>query len=403
MRCLPERSEMPFAVGNNLNNHSTRKESAIMYPKFVLSIITILLFLLAGCEHSKELMPTQEDVSNYASVQRPADKHGAIARPFPMNLKKDASANQLASNNALGDPWRYPAEEKSWIIMASDTAYYRDVLAGVETYISNAADGETWYADAILPDGSTIKWENLTFRSSNGDQQNCFISPWWVICGSPNIVIRWYANVQCRPTGNWTMNFYNNGVKFATKSFYVKPQIPPGKVPSGDVYNQKRYPSISYDSICVGPINKDGKKTSVPCDKIYTTPWYISGKGCYLTAAAMVLTYHGVGVDPPTLNTWLSNNNGYRLYGDVNPDKVAEYATKVHRKNISYYSRSRIEVRDDIALEKLICTYGPQLIGVNIKSNGQPGHWVAATGRDVAKTTFLINDPTGGAITVFSA
>ena len=61
--------------------------------------------------------------------------------------------------------------------MAPDTAYYRDVLAGAETYISNATDGETWYADAILPDGSTIIWDNLTFRSSNGDQQNCFISP----------------------------------------------------------------------------------------------------------------------------------------------------------------------------------------------------------------------------------
>lgn len=389
-------TEMPFAVDNNSNYHSTRKESTIMYPKFVLSIITILLFLLTGCEHSKELMPSQVDESTYSSVHQPTYKHGAIARPFPMNLKKDASANQLASNNALGDPWRYPAEEKSWIIMASDTAYYRDVLAGVETYISNATDGETWYADAILPDGSTIKWDNLTFRSSNGDQQNCFISPWWVICGSPNIVIRWYTDVQCRPTGNWTMNFYNNGVKFATKSFYVKPQIAPGKVPSGATYNQGSYATIRYDSICQGPVVA-GRKKSVPCIPPYTIPWTIKDRGCYLTAAAMVLTYHGVDVNPLTLNTWLSNNNGYGEYGDVDPDKVAEYATEVRRKNISF--RSRIKVRDDMVLEKYVCSYGPQLIGVKIKSNGEPGHWLAATGRDVAKTTFLINDPSGGVTT----
>ena len=77
------------------------------------------------------------------------------------------------------------------------------------------------------------------------------------------------------------MNFYNNGVKFATKSFYVKPQIPPDKVPSGATYNQGSYPSISYNSICEGPINKDGKKTSVPCVAPYTVPWMIKARSAF--------------------------------------------------------------------------------------------------------------------------
>ena len=365
-----------------------------MNRRFAFAGVLVLLLWLAGCEQVKEPMPVQEQGPPYPSAQQLEADHGAIARPFPKSLQKSESVNLLASNNSLGDLWRFPAEEKRWIIMAPDTAYYRDVLAGAETYISNATDGETWHADAILPDGSTIRWGQLTFRSSYSGHENCFVSPWWVECYTRDIAILWYTNVQCRPTGKWTMNFYNNGVKFATTSFYLKPQIAAGKVPSGATYNQGgTFSTVHYDSICKGP-EVGGQKSDVPCIAPFTDPWTIKDKGCYLTAAAIILTYHGVTVDPRSLNTWLSTNKGYNLFGAVDPSKVAQFAREVSGKDFSF--QGRIEVRDDAALENRLCTYGPQIIGVKLNRKNKPGHWVTATGRDIAKTTFLINDPDGG-------
>ena len=75
----------------------------------------------------------------------------------------------------------------------------------------------------------------------------------------------------------------------------------------------------------------------------------------------MVLTYHGVSVDPPTLNTWLKNYKddegkftGFSKSGGVNGYAVAEYAISCG-VNITY---DRDATGD---LERMICGFGPSL------------------------------------------
>jgi hypothetical protein len=61
------------------------------------------------------------------------------------------------------------------------------VVVGGETFISGAADGETWTASAVLPNGQTLNWGAITFYTDYNGQQNCFVSPSWVICGGTSL------------------------------------------------------------------------------------------------------------------------------------------------------------------------------------------------------------------------
>lgn len=47
--------------------------------------------------------------------------------------------------------YRYPAEEKTWMAMEADSAYFRDAFVSGDEAISGATDGQTWYAKAIGP------------------------------------------------------------------------------------------------------------------------------------------------------------------------------------------------------------------------------------------------------------
>jgi hypothetical protein len=279
---------------------------------------------------------------------------------------------------------RYPAETQSWVSMINSTAYFRDVLVGGNTYIGGALDGDTWHATAITPDGLLLSWGTIRFYSSYNGNQNCFVSSSWVVCNTTSIYVTWYTNSQCRATGDWEMNFYNNGNVFYSGQFTVLPEIPPDRVPQPS--NQGSY-SDAYDSIC----HTGTQKNVYPCDGSPNEfHWTIANKGCALTSATMVLDYHGVNVDPPTLNTWLINNQGYNLMGDIYWRAVSRYASSVG---------STVSFRGTQGnLENSICYYGPQIIGV--KGNC---HWVLSTGRDSARTTYNINDPNGGVQTTLAA
>ncbi len=301
-----------------------------------------------------------------------------------------ANSFSIMSSSTLGGLWRYPSEERYWLQMTNATAYFRDVLAGAETHISGAADGETWTADGLLPGGSTINWPAITFYSSYQEQSNCFVSPYWTICGTTSVTVLWYATVQCQPTGLWTMNFYNNSNYLFSTQFMLLPQIYPGKVP---LYNQGAY-TDAYDSICY--VIQNSKKVPVPCSTQGAIPYTIKQKGCALTSAAMVLSYHGVNVEPSTLNTWLinyidgkGNPRGYDSSGNIYWNAISAYAHSVG-KTVNFLGTGG-------NLENSICTYGPQIVSVNSKS-----HWVTPTGRDADKTTYLINDPNGGVATTLA-
>jgi len=292
---------------------------------------------------------------------------------------------EILSGNFFSDWWRYPAEEQNWLVMPAATAYNRDVLVGGETYISGAADGETWSANATRPDGTTITWGNITFHSDYNGQQNCFVSSSWIICGYTDLYVLWYTNSQCLQTGTWTMRFFNNGAQFHEGTFKVLPQIPPGKVPSGPTYNQLAYLD-HYDNQCKLATNP---KKCVTCDAVNTTPCTIKTLGCWLTGACMILGYHGVTVTPAALNTWLKGQSDGYQGSRVNGWAVARYARQY--KQIFYVGSAATST-----LENRLCSRGPQLAHVRKIGRTDYHHFVTVTGQNEAKTTHLINDPAGG-------
>ncbi len=333
------------------------------------SLLGAGLVLLLGCVCFPSATFAQTASGGPSIAYRiPADRSGALASP---------------AFNSFDAWYRYPAEEQYWLQMTSATAYIRDVLAGGQTYISGAADGESWSADEITPDGNTLTWGAVRFYSSYNGYQDCFVSPSWYICGGNSLYVLWYSNAQCQTSGTYTMNFYANDSRFYTGDFKLLPQIPPNKVPR---YNQGAYLN-DYDSIC----HATGQDVVFHCDgRVDEVPYTIKRKGCAMSSEAMILGYFGVSVDPATLNTWMINNHGYDLTGGVYWDVVARYA-KLQGKTVAYLGASG-------DLDQSICRYGPQIINVH---NG--GHWVTATGQDEQQTTHLVNDPDGGVATTLAA
>jgi hypothetical protein len=309
----------------------------------------------------------------------------------------------FGSTNTFRDLFRYDVQfvgsevRGAWVAMSNAEAYYRDPFVAGETIARDATDGETWEAVLRKADGTAIRWDPIRFYASYNGRSNCFVSPVWTECGTTVQWVQWYARSQCQAPGPWRWEFLNNGQIFYAAQFTVLPQIPPGRVP---LYDQSDYgnpndPEHAYDGIC-----RTGTRRNVyRCDgRPGEVRWTIRGKGCYLTDAAMILSYHGVSVDPVTLNRWLIENRGYDPGGEVRPHSIVRYA-RSRGGTVRFPARvpdpqhvwSGLE-----EAERYICTYGPQMLGVRPDSTGRPGHWVTATGRDAARTTYLINDPAGG-------
>jgi hypothetical protein len=154
-----------------------------------------------------------------------------------------------------------------------------------------AEDGETWNVEFELLDSTSIFGSPIEFHESCNNQENCFVSSGFISCGSRSILIMWYVvcgmwyvvcgmwyvGVQGEHSGNRDIRFINNKTVYETKRFYLKPQIPPGKVPAGSAFNQGTYSTTSYDNICEGP-TVNGRPSSVPCDTTYTNPLQFSPK-----------------------------------------------------------------------------------------------------------------------------
>ncbi|KWT78418.1 C39 family peptidase [Candidatus Magnetominusculus xianensis] len=297
--------------------------------------------------------------------------------------------------------WRYPAEEKQYVVMTDSTAYFRDVLVEARTHVAGATDGDTWTASITRADGSTFDWNAVTFYSNYNGKSNCFVYPGLnEVCNITSTKIYWSINTQCRQNGNYQMSFYynknTNPAPVATTQFTLLPQIKDGKVPA---YNQAAYLD-AYDHICHHP---DNNSLTIPCSTPGAVPYTIKRKGCFLTSAAMILSYHGVTVDPPTLNTWLKNykksdnitSAGFDRKGNVQTTAVIAYAAE-KGVNMAYdLSEPTTGWSGYSSLDRYLCTYGPHII----KPSGNPGHWVTATGRNSERTTVKIIDPSGGVAT----
>ncbi len=302
---------------------------------------------------------------------------------------------------------RFPAEERQWVIMKNDTAYYRDKAVGGRIFINGATDGDTWSAIATRADGqATISWGDpaLRYYDEYNGQQMCFVTSQWVQCGGKLMFMEFTWDSQCDdtcvPNAPWTMRFIHNGFAFREGQFTVLPEINPEKLLP--LHSQLTYNTADdyYDNVCRP--NKAECVKDHSCDKPCTglpeadeVPQTIAVEGCYLTAATQILNYHGVSVTPRELNDYLKGKlNGYSASdGAVNPYAVADYA-KSQNVGLTYIGRVEKNQYTDKELEAVICLYGPQMVGVR---NDQ--HWVIATGRDANKTTWKIVNPGGGVAT----
>ncbi|MBI3477594.1 MAG: hypothetical protein HY010_17825 [Acidobacteria bacterium] len=183
-----------------------------------------------------------------------------------------------------------------WVAMESAHAYYRDPFVSGETIIRDATDGEAWEAVLTKADGTAIRWNPIRFFADYDGRSNCFVSPAWTECGTTVQWVQWYAKSQCQAPGTWRWEFLNNGQAFQAVDFTVLPQIPLGRVPAYDQgdYSDPGNPDHAYDAIC-----RTGTQRNVyRCDgRPGEVRWTIAGKGCYLTDAAMILSYHGVDVE----------------------------------------------------------------------------------------------------------
>jgi len=288
----------------------------------------------------------------------------------------------LANNVSFDGFVRFPAEqgEQFFQDMTSNTSYYRDAFTGGQTSISGAANGDRFDATITFPTGAPAVFNPVTYDGNT----NCFLFP-TAVCGSNSITIIWFVQSQCG-VGNFSGTWSTNGTAFFTGQYNQLPRTPPNKVP---LYNQGSY-TDAYDTIC----RTGTGKNVYHCDgRANEVAWTIKAKGCALSSAAMVLGYHHITVDPPTLNTWLIDHNGYDSRGNIYWDAVARYARTTTGRNdaLTYLGANG-------NLENAICANGPAI--VSVKSGG---HWVTAIGRDQNRTTYLINDPDGGVETSLAA
>lgn len=269
--------------------------------------------------------------------------------------------------------FRYPIEPPAGYVTMDETqpaptptAYYRDVYAGAETFlsISGPVASETWRVDWLLPNNQ-VKQTTIRYFSSYNGYQNCFIGD-RVICGITSVRAYWYIPARCQPPGTYTMTFYDNSTQYDQRQFKLLPQIKEGKVPS---YDQTEYPTQLMGWLPPSPT--------------------IRAKGCALTSLAMILSYHGIKgpngtlIKPDELNEKLKEVGGYTMH-----DQIEWWA-------VSSITGGKVKFSPNIAfdnLERSICDYGPQMVGAEGSAHVPNSHWMAATGLN-ENDDYLVNDP----------
>ncbi len=323
----------------------------------------------------------------------------------PSVIENWVLTNQSTSKITVQDFSRYPAEvgEQQWQPLDDGKAYFRDVFVGLNTYIYSAENGEWWTCKDFPPSGIGDYWPKLYFLSDYNGMEDCFIADGqWYRCGSRNMSVIWYRDMQCDPTGTWAFTIYENSWTDAvsSKSFAFLPQIKDGEVP---LYSQVDNLD-HYDHICRPEASSDD--VAICSASLYPNQveYTIGEKGCALVSAVMLLRYHAIttGKDgqpatPTNLNNWLKGEeDGYIPIGNVNWGKLYKYSNN----NIKFISPILYREDDpniDATLKNAVCDKGPQIIHTK-----NSGHFVVASGQDMAGTTWLISDPDGGNYTTLT-
>lgn len=352
-------------------------KSSLLRNSLLLMALAALVIIFTTCV--KKEIPQEVQTMQ---MKQPGSVGPGAMYVLPKDIPDQSTPK---SNNSFLGFLRYPAEERDWLSMKEETAYTRDVMVAGKTYISGAQDGDTWTVRAVNPDLNTIEWGYVRFYSRYGDLYDAFVSPWgWIVYNTTSLYITWYYNSQCVNAGGWTMTFYSNDVQFHQGIFQTLPQIPPGKVP---LINMLAY-TDQMDNMCWWKKDPDPDKAA-KCDADHWNPVKISDMGCALAGACMILGYHGVLVNPSTLNTWLTANKEY-IGIFIDPRSVAKYA-RAQGKEVYYVGPALTQ-----DYQSYICHWGPQLAHVRQPTRTKYHHWVVLTGQDESETDWLINDPSGG-------
>jgi hypothetical protein len=351
-------------------------------------------------------------------LPQPAPGSRAVTKASPA-----APADAGAPTDTYNGPIRFPAEVTApfdFVPMQGNMAYYRDFFTGGET-TSQGIDGDSITAQIITPSNVTFSASTFTFHSTltvdGQPRQNCWqssapnVAP---LCDATTLTVQWFLTTQCQERGTYNTKFFRNGAQFASDSYHLLPTIPPHKVPgdsadpaTNDTVTSPFYNQIGYDdpqtdqygNLCTYSVSDPRPHTVLrvcdpqnhPDEKIATIRQF----GCAMSSAAMMLGYFGLFTSPATLNTYLTNHDGYNDAGGVNWDVVTDYAN-VNNLPLSHVTSTS---KTGDAASNSICKNGPTIIPVTHTRPGSPRihhHFVLTWGRDTAETTYLLKDPNGG-------
>jgi hypothetical protein len=366
--------------------------------KAALTLTVILCALLAGAAHSAGTaerpagrIPPLRGESFCTSPDGPPEMGVTYLPRAAAPPSAPLAAAAPRSGNSFGGFVRCPAGDPSnpdctnfslWKIAEDNTGYYRDVLFGAMTAISNPTAGEQWGMTVTRPNGERMNFAPVTYDGS------CFTLSSQRVCGATHLNVYWYFRSQCAAPGQWQAEASNGGTVFAAVPFTIKPQLgTPAEVASKlPPFAQNNYPFEPYGGLCRDRTTLE----SFPCSegRPGQVEWTIAETGCTLVNIASILNYHGVATDPVQLNHWLLANNFYTPAGEIYLDAPAQYA-RARGVNLSFEG---ISYQGENFLSDQICRFGPPLMRVANNT-----HNVIATGRDDAQSTFTILDARDGA------
>ena len=367
------------------------------FPGLLFSVVSILL--LTTQSQSQQTVQLQGQV-----VMRSANSSSAIQ---PASAAAPIATAGFDSFNGFV---RFPSEinNRSFQFQQGGTAYFRDFFTGGQT-TDQGVDGQSISAQMVTADNQTFTFSPITFFANLNGQQDCWVGPGATICNASTLVVTWFSQTQCLTAGTFTMTFFRQGAPFATSTFQITPTIPPHTVPGnnsdpvpGDTidYNQGDYPTTQYGDFCRFPVTVNNKTRNVVghCDPVAhptETIMNIRQLGCALTDATMVLGYFGAFTDPPTLNTYLTNNGGYNDTGGIRWPVIRQYAA-TRNLGLSFTSTNN----SGTAVRTPTCSKGPTIIPVQHTVGASTTihhHFVTVWGQqgDPA-TTYLLKDPNGG-------
>lgn len=373
-----------------------------MRDRTVLTITLTIALLFAGAALASEIGTVQilqgDGVSDMGVVGAPSDR-AMLSTP---------GTSAVSTAEPL---WRWPAEggafdARFWQtapIITDGQAYYRDVVVGSHIIVNTTTgltEGESWGCTFISPTGVVTGPTTVYMRGG------CFVGPGWRDCywdmwGYYYYDLAFYVPVQCKEIGVWRVQLLHNGATFAEQTFTLLPQVEESRIVLLSQHDNL-WKDNAFDSICYDEANP-GQRPILPCpaEPLPTGVKHstISRFGCTITAATMLLKYHGItkdpfGVDltPATLNTWLTEHGGYNSTGSIIWRALPLFAEAcggvLHPE------------KNHAPLSRELCMMGPQFIQVK---SGDHHHWYLAYGEDMDRTGYKVRDPNNGRTPFFSS